>query len=137
MRRTGIVTIIASAIALFTGDTAASAQTARPGSALKGIEPSDLDRSADPCTDFHAFANGAWRAAHPIPAGGERWSRRYAAREANRRELKTLLEEMSSRPNRPRGAVEQLLGDHFGACMNETAIDAAGMARSCRRRIAR
>jgi endothelin-converting enzyme/putative endopeptidase len=99
---------------------------AAPRSAPKGIELNDLDRGADPCTDFYAFANGAWRAANPIPAGTQRWSRRAAAREANRQQLKTLLEELAAKADRPPGTIEQQLGDHFAACMNEAAIDAAG-----------
>ena len=97
------------------------------GPAQKGIEPGDVDRAADPCTDFHAFANGAWRAANPIPAGTQRWSRRLAAREANRAQLKALLAELAARADWPRGSVEQQLGDHFAACMDEAAIDAAGL----------
>jgi hypothetical protein len=31
------------------------------------IELADLDRSADPCTDFFQFATGGYRGAHPIP----------------------------------------------------------------------
>jgi putative endopeptidase len=52
--------------------------------ALKGIETADLDRKADPCTDFYEFANGAWRAQHPIPAFMDRWSRRWEAGETNK-----------------------------------------------------
>ena len=99
-----------------------------PGPAPKGIEVGDVDRAADPCTDFYAFANGAWRAANPIPAGTQRWSRRLAAREANREQLKALLEELAAKADRPRGSVEQLLGDHFASCMDEPAIDAMGVA---------
>jgi putative endopeptidase len=100
---------------------------AAQGSAPKGIELKDLDRAADPCTDFYAFANGAWRASNPIPAGTQRWSRRMAARETNRQQLKSLLEELAAKADRPRGSVEQQLGDHFAACMDEAAIDAAGV----------
>ena len=50
-----------------------------------GIELSDIDRAANPCEDFFQFANGAWRAANPIPASMSRWSRRWAAGEASRR----------------------------------------------------
>ena len=41
----------------------------------RGIEVSDIDRGADPCTDFYAFANGSWRARNPIPASMPRWLR--------------------------------------------------------------
>jgi endothelin-converting enzyme/putative endopeptidase len=94
----------------------------------KGIQAGDVDRGADPCTDFYAFANGAWRAANPIPPGTQRWSRRSVAREANREALKTLLGELAARSDWPRGSTEQRLGDHFAACMDERAIDAAGVS---------
>jgi endothelin-converting enzyme/putative endopeptidase len=42
--------------------------------------------------------------------------------------LKTLLEGLAAQGDRPRGSVEQQLGDHYAACMNEAAIDAAGVA---------
>src|SRR5437763_16022990 len=50
----------------------------------RGIEVSDIDRGADPCTDFYAFANGSWRARNPIPASMRRWSRRWAAENGDR-----------------------------------------------------
>ncbi len=132
MRFARIVLAVAAGIALFAGGAPISvAEEVCPpseqGAAPKGIESNDLDRAADPCTDFYAFANGGWRAANPIPAGKSRWSRRWAAREANREQLKNLLEELASKTDRPRGSVEQQLGDHFAACMNEPAIDAAGV----------
>jgi putative endopeptidase len=105
----------------------AAGAASEPGPPPKGIELSDLDRSADACTDFYAFANGAWRARNPIPPGTQRWSRRGAAREANRQQLRSLLEELAAKADRPRGSVEQQLGDQFAACMNEPAIDSAGV----------
>ena len=45
----------------------------------KGVDASDLNRQVDPCTDFYEFANGAWRAANPIPASKSRWLPRIAA----------------------------------------------------------
>ncbi len=97
---------------------------ATSGSAPKGIEAGDLDRAADPCSDFYQFATGSWRARNPIPEGQQRWSRRTAGRETNRRQLTALLEELAAKADRPRGSVEQQLGDSFAACMNEPAIDA-------------
>ena len=127
-----IIALIATNLALAAGVAPLSATgqaiaQSLTGPVPKGIELGDVDRAADPCTDFYAFANGAWRAANPIPAGTQRWSRRLAGREANRGQLKALLEELAAKADWPRGSVEQQLGDHFAACMDETAIDAAGV----------
>src|SRR5262245_27339696 len=46
-----------------------------------GVYTADLDRSADPCTDFFAFSNGMWRKQNPIPAAMDRWSRRWESGE--------------------------------------------------------
>lgn len=100
-------------------------QSAEP---REGIAVADLDRRVDACTDFYAFANGGWLAAHPIPDGQPRWSRRAAAREENRRRLQTLLEEVAAKPDRPAGSVEKLVGDTYASCMNEAKIDADGIA---------
>lgn len=95
--------------------------------ARDAIDLRGRDRGADPCTDFDAFANGPWRAAYPIPAGAQRWSRRAAARETNRRQLTALLTELAARRDLRRGSLEQQLGDTFGACMDEPAIESAGV----------
>jgi putative endopeptidase len=131
VRTARLVSCVAVALALLApvapvlaaDEPSAIAASAAP----KGIELADVDRAASACTDFYAFANGAWRAANPIPPGAQRWSRRLAAREANRQQLEALLAELAKKADRPRGSVEQLLGDHFAACMDEPAADAAGL----------
>jgi putative endopeptidase len=95
--------------------------------AQKGIELTDLDRSADPCTDFYAFANGAWRAANPIPPSMPRWSRRWAAGESTKEQLKQLLDETAAAGNAQKGTVEQLIGDYYSACMDEVAVNRLGV----------
>jgi putative endopeptidase len=92
------------------------------------IHVEDLDRSADPCTDFHQYANGTWRANNPIPPSMSRWSRRWQAGEAAKTQLKDILEAVAQRKDWPKGGAEQLIGDFYGACMNEKAIDRAGIS---------
>jgi putative endopeptidase len=104
--------------------TAACAQQAT----LKGIETSDLDRTAKPCEDFYSFANGTWRSANPIPSSMDRWSRRWQAGEQNKDQLRKILDEISAGAAQPKGSPAQLTGDFYAACTNVKAIDAAGVA---------
>jgi len=95
--------------------------------ALRGIEPSDIDRTADACTDFYQFANGKWRSENPVSAAMRRWSRRWAAAEAAKDRLHEILTEVSALPAQPKGSVEQLIGDFYGACTDETRINELGV----------
>ena len=63
---------------------------------LKGVEVGDIDRKADPCNDFFAYSNGRWRAENPIPASMPRWSRRWAAGEATKEQLREILEQAAA-----------------------------------------
>ncbi len=106
------------------GSTLAVAQ----GSPHKGIEPGDIKKSVAPCDDFFEYANGAWREANPMPPSMVRWSRRWAAGETTKEQLKGILEEISAKPGWPAGSVEQLIGDDYAACMDEKSVDARGAA---------
>jgi putative endopeptidase len=117
VRRSGRLVLVALAAAAL----AAAAPT------RKGIETGDLDRGVAPCTDFYEFANGAWRAANPIPPSMVRWSRRWAAGEAVKDQLNAILAEVSARADWPKGSVEQLIGDYYGACMDEATVEKLGL----------
>ena len=62
-----------------------------------GIQPGDIDRSAEPCNDFYQFANGTWRANNPIPPSMSRWSRRWKAGEDAKTQLKDILDPIAQR----------------------------------------
>ncbi len=94
---------------------------------LHGINLDDLDRKADPCTDFYEFSNGTWRAQNPIPASMTRWSRRWAAGESSKDKLKEILEAAAADQSAPHGSTERLIGDYYGSCMDESRVNARGM----------
>ena len=118
MRRFGAAALLALVPAALAAD----------GAAPRGIETGDLDRSVAPCADFYEFANGTWRAANPIPPSMVRWSRRWAAADGAKEQLKDILDEVSASTAWPKGSVEQLVGDFYGACMDEKKADELGAA---------
>lgn len=97
------------------------------GQAQQGVQIGDMDRKVEACTDFYEYANGAWRASNPIPASMDRWSRRWAAGESNKEQLRTILDEESAKTNQPKGSVNQLVGDFYGACMDQSKVNQAGI----------
>ncbi|HEX4424834.1 MAG TPA: M13 family metallopeptidase [Terriglobales bacterium] len=95
---------------------------------LHGIDVTDLDRKADPCNDFFQFSNGTWRANNPIPASMTRWSKRWASGEMNKDSLKEIAEHAAQGQDLTTGSTRQIVGDYYGACMDETRVNERGIA---------
>jgi endothelin-converting enzyme/putative endopeptidase len=84
-----------------------------------------IDKSADPCQNFYQYACGKWNALNPIPADQSRWDVYSKLGDENARYLWGILDQASKAANRTPN--EQKIGDFFGACMNEPAIEQAGL----------
>jgi putative endopeptidase len=95
--------------------------------ALHSIDVTDLDRKVDPCNDFYEFANGSWRASHPIPATMVRWSKRWESGETTKDKLKDVLEAAQQDTTAAKGSTDQIIGDYYGACMDESRVNARGI----------
>jgi endothelin-converting enzyme/putative endopeptidase len=121
-RETCAVLILAFASGLSAQDRPLAALPYTPS-----LEPSIMDRSVDPCTDFFRYACGNWNKLNPSPADEARWDVYSKLQTENQRYLWGILEE-ASKPAPGRTPEQQKIGDYFAACMDEAAVEKAGAA---------
>lgn len=93
--------------------------------ASTGLDPAALDRKADPCDDFYQFACGGWIAKTEIAADKPLAMRSFVdIEDRNQEYLKGVLEQARTKPS---DALSKQLGAFYGSCMDEAAIEKAGM----------
>ncbi len=93
---------------------------------LPGFDPSSIDVSVDPCTDMYKFACGKFTANHAIPSDQPSVDPFYVLYNVNTQELNSILNKTEI-AGATRTPDEQKIGDYFKACMDTSAIDAAGL----------
>src|SRR3984957_2469807 len=101
-----------------------SASSAKPAA---GFSVDNIDKSADPCVDFYQYACGNWIKNSEIPADRPSWQSFSELDESNLGIEKSILEKAAA-GGAGRNAIDQKIGDLFGSCMDEKAVDAKGIA---------
>jgi len=91
-----------------------------------GFNIANIDKSADPCTNFFQYACGTWIQNNPIPDDRSRWSRFEELAKRNDNILRDILETASAKKGG--SPVEQKIGDYYMACMDEKGIEAKGIS---------
>ena len=92
-----------------------------------GLDVSAMDKSVDPCVDFYAYSCGGWQKKNPIPPDQSSWSVYSKLQDENRTLLRGILE--NAAVNNPhRGPINQKIGDFYASCMDEAAVNKAGVA---------
>jgi putative endopeptidase len=86
-----------------------------------------MDKSADPCADFYQYSCGGWKTNNPIPADQVSWDVYNKLYEDNVNYLRGILEQASVKANQT-DALTQKIGDFYGACMDEAAVETRGLA---------
>ncbi|MEO7731244.1 MAG: M13 family metallopeptidase [Kofleriaceae bacterium] len=99
----------------------------RPTLASTGLDPEALDRTIDPCDDFYTFACGGWIAKTEVPADKPVAMRGFTdIEDRNRAYEHALLEQLRGDPGDD--PIARTLGGFYGSCMDEPAIEKAGLA---------
>jgi putative endopeptidase len=114
---------LASSLLFLTLSVTASAQT--PSIVLpRGVAAENIDRAASPCADFDAYANGAWRASHPMPAIQTTWAIRSVTQDDTRARLRSIADEDAAKSAKmPKNSPAQMTGDFYAACMDEPRVN--------------
>jgi endothelin-converting enzyme/putative endopeptidase len=90
------------------------------------LDMSFVDKSVDPCLNFYNYACGNWNKLNPIPADQSRWDVYSKLADENAHYLWGILQQ-ASHGGAGRTPNEQKIGDFFGACMNEPAVEQDGL----------
>src|SRR5215468_2574403 len=91
-----------------------------------GFRIDNIDKSVDPCVDFYQYACGTWMKRAEIPADEPEWVSFLEVNERNQLVLRSILEKAAA-GGANRSAIDQKIGDYYGACMDEKAADAKGL----------
>jgi putative endopeptidase len=121
MRNTGI---LLAAVLAFSAFALCQSQGNTQPPARFSLE--NIDKSVDPCTDFYQYACGNWMKNAQIPSDQPEWASFVEVDERNNEILRGILEKADAGgPNR--NAIDQKIGDYYGACIDEKAVDARGL----------
>ena len=92
---------------------------------LAAFKITDIDPAIDACSDFGAYVNKRWLAAHDIPADRTSWGAFEMIDERSRAVQQQLVEQVAAHDSA--SGVEKLVGDFWATGMDVQKINDAGL----------
>ena len=119
--------LLSLALAVFTASPLI-AQTSAVPIPLKVFDASYVDKSANACTDFFAFANGAWIKTDTIPAAFSSSGVTKDMTDRNELVVRSVLDDaMNSRATAAPGSTQAKLGNYYASCMDSARAERDGV----------
>ena len=125
MRFLLVLSILISSFFCFAQPRTPAAEDGMPD--LERFSPDQVDKSLDPCNDFFQYACSKWVKANPIPADQASWGTFNKLTIWNIAAIHNTLEQATAISSN-RSPADQKAGDHYASCMDEAAINKAGIA---------
>jgi putative endopeptidase len=95
---------------------------------LQVVEPRWIDTTANACTDFFQYANGAWLAHDTIPAAYSSSGVTRDMSDRNQLVVRAVLQDAADhRATFPPASTPRKLGTFYASCMDSTAAERAGV----------
>jgi putative endopeptidase len=104
----------------------AQQSSAPPQKSQPVLDVTSMDKSVDPCADFYTYSCGGWMKQNPIPPDQSSWNTYSKMQDDNLARLRKILEDAGNAGDK-RTEVTKKIGDYYAACMDEKAIEAAGI----------
>lgn len=92
----------------------------------KPFDTARMDTSTLACDNFFQYVNGTWLKNTEIPADRATYGSFEMLRDRNIDILHGILEN-AAKTKSPKGSDLQMIGDYYATCMDEAAIEAAGL----------